>query len=235
MRRMSPILLGVFLATLASIGLANGQQNCGGPNCNATHTGCEFKQSQPDRPCCCNVSCNQSGCTCTTKCTTGCQFQCPNCNTCSGASLATNVVPFKVPQSAIDQLSKDFPVAEMILANVSDHYKNPIYTNRVAGGTTVINQPRGFRYKGILTTSAEALTLDLVFLVIPATDPAADGSTTPFQQDQPTPAPTRIQIDQAGNVVMSTLAADVGDSIRQYEPPKCEGNPFVTGPGSSKQ
>lgn len=140
---------------------------------------------------------------------------------CGGGSVA-GAVPFKMPQAAIDQLDKDFPIAQMILANVSGHYKNPIYTNRVSGGTNIINAPRGYHYKGVITTSASQLTLDLVFVAIAATAPGADGLPSPPQVDQPAPEPTRIQIDQAGNIAFSALAADVSESIRTYEPPKCD-------------
>ena len=220
MSRVQRIVLASLVFLAASVCLAEAQ-TCGGPYCNASHTGCQFNQSQSDRPCCCNVSCNGDGCVCTTKSSTSCQFSCPNCSTCTG-SLATNVVPFKMPQVAIEQLGRDFPIAEMILQNVSDHYKNPIYTNRVSGGTNIVNAPRGYHYKGVLTSSATELTLDLVFVAIPATDTGADGSATPPQVDQPAPPPTRFQIDQAGAIAVSALAADVSESIRSYEPPKCD-------------
>jgi hypothetical protein len=123
-----------------------------------------------------------------------------------------------MPPAAVDQLSKDFPIAEMILANVSDHYKNPIYANRVAGGTNIINPPRGYRYKGVLTTSGDQLIFDLVFVAIPATEPGADGSPTPPQEDHTAPPATRIQVDQTGKVAMSALAADISNPIRAYAP-----------------
>jgi len=127
-----------------------------------------------------------------------------------------------MPQAAIDQLNKDFPVAKMIFGNVSNHFKNPIYTNHVRGGTSVINAPRGYRYKGVITASASQLVLDIVFIPISPTEAGAAGTTTPPQVDQPAPPPTRIQIDQAGNVVLSSLAASIADSVRSYEPPKCQ-------------
>jgi hypothetical protein len=50
-------------------------QQCGGPKCNSTHTGCEFSGASSQRDCCCNVSCDGSGCTCTTSCSTSCSFR----------------------------------------------------------------------------------------------------------------------------------------------------------------
>jgi hypothetical protein len=223
MARFQRILFAVAIALAASAWRADAQ-TCTGPVCNATHSGCTYVQSSTDRPCCCNVHCNGDGCTCTTKCQTGCQFTCPSCSTCTTGPVGS-VVPFKVPQTAVDQLAKDFPIAEMILANVSDDYKNPIYTNRVAGGTTLVNGPRGYRYKGMLSSSANGLTLDLVFIPIPPNERGADGEAeagSPPQKDQPAPPPTRIQIDAAGAIAMSSLAADVSESIRTYEPPKCD-------------
>ncbi len=137
---------------------------------------------------------------------------------CGGPACNSTHTGFKMPQAAIDQLNTDLPVARMILENVSNHFKNPIYTNHVSGGTNVINAPRGYRYKGVITASASELVLDIVFVPISPTEAGAAGTTTPPQVDQPAPPPTRIQIDQAGNVALSSLAASIADSVRSYEP-----------------
>jgi hypothetical protein len=112
-----------------------------------------------------------------------------------------------MPQQAIEQLSTDVPIAEMILSNVSDRYQHPIYPNYATGGTNVINAPRGYRYKARLDATATSLTVEIVFLPVPV-DAGAEPTQAPPQVEEPAPGPTRIEINQAGTVVVSSLSAD---------------------------
>jgi hypothetical protein len=217
MRITQRLPLFALVAFTTSVALAEAQF-CGGPGCNSTHTGCEFKQGSTSRTCCCDVHCNGLGCTCTDSGVTSCLLSCPsNCDQCS-TRFSANSAPFTIKREAIDQLRREFPVAEMILANVSDRFKKPIVPRRVEGGTTVYNAPRGYRYKAKLDATKESLTFDMVFLSIPP-DPK---SSLPPQVEEPSPGPTRIEITDSGIVAISPLPDSDAKALVAFTRPNCD-------------
>lgn len=131
-RRLTSLSLPIWAVVLALVPATEAvAQYCVGPIGNDTQTGCKFNQGQANRFCCCTVTCQGNGCTCTASCSIGCSYSCGtvNCESQNCVSLAAAILGSGHDQSEAQgfvfsaetyaNVLEQEPLAAMILANVS--------------------------------------------------------------------------------------------------------------------
>ena len=222
MRAPTIVVAALFslLGLASTVSQAEAQSGCTAVVCNQDHNGCTYQGgASGNRSCCCNVSCDGGGCTCSDDfCILGCQFSCKTVY-CANCSLP-GAPAFSMTPEAIDRLAAEFPVAKMILSNISGHFGHPIYSKYVRGGTSVLNPPRGFLYKANVLVTDSELTMDIIFPPVPPRAGAPE-NLPPVQAEQPPPAPMRIKVYQTGDVLTFPLPQEDVGALEHFEPPTC--------------
>lgn len=215
------LIFGTLFAIASSAALANAQTGtCAGPACNSTHSGCEYKQSQNQRACCCDVDCDQLGCECINTCFHACGYNCPAdpCNACPGGlalnSEQSTPESFVLTAAALQEVRKQNRFVGGLLAGLSRKLKRPIVSTYAQGGTSHLAQPLGARYKLDVVARSGSLVLNVVFL--PVEPP--EGSTLP-----PSAAPDsmRVDVNAAGAIAISPLGGAEEEALRKVEPRAC--------------
>lgn len=181
-----------FMLCLSSA--ADAENQCIGVRCSLSNM-CEKTGGDTERPCCCQPQCGPEGCyACIQSCLWPCTGEfCPP-SPCSHPSWSGPMLAnggFSLSEALMRSASDGHIVVGMILRARSMNLTVPVYSQVVAGGTSVFGEQVGFRAN--VHAEPTRIAVELVFEHMDA-------------KAAPLPGNIRFEMDQNGNASVSRLS-----------------------------